>query len=603
MKKSLVFIFSFLLFVTIDVHALTKQQYKQKTASELTQLIRNQETTPLELVNLAYEVIEEENPMLHAVITTQKQLAIEKAKNIIDNGQPFFGVPLLVKGLGPAIEQGEDTYGLITNKNKPLTKKNQSLANQYEKLGFIIIGQTNYGTYGLRNVSVSSLYETAKNAWDSNYHAGGSSGGSGAAVASGMTPIATGSDAGGSIRIPASFNGVIGLKPSAGITLGSSKDSLAVQFPITKSMNDTIQLFQYHKNTKPGYETIQVNDIKTLKIGYTTKSIMNTSVSEDAKKAVENAVAFLKQQGFVVEEVDITIDGRKLMEDYTLNTIKYGAVFKDIDKQLEALNLTKNDIDPLVWGLFVTYRDYDKKLYGQQVKEMKKHFEIYKNQLNALFEEYPIIITPTTAQVAPKLTDKYVSDEDKQALYNIETLSLEERMQLLNRQWELMLIQTPFTQLANVTNTPALSLPTYVNKNNLPLGIMLSGKWGMDEVLLQFGKLFEQQNQLKISRTIKEDGYVKDISMVKEGQYVNLPIAEIEKVTNENLIVEKEIYPIETVKEGQYVNLPLAEIQTITKSEAKQVVDTGDETSLWMISGILSILIFVMLNIKVRNLT
>lgn len=263
----------------------TVAEYKQKSALELAQLIREKKVTSTELVDLAYKVISEENPKLNAVLTTENgkipnaivEEAYRAAKEIDDRikagslaanpvdwaSQPFLGVPTLIKGLD-ALKEGDASNGVVFNRGK-VSKTSGGVAKEFEKLGFVILGQTNYPELGTRNITDSKLFGPASNPWDPSRNTGGSSGGSAGAVASGMVSIASGSDAGGSIRIPASWTGLIGLKPTGHI----------VKFPLVKTIEDAKEYFDKTKINKPKTLVEVPTDLKTLKIAYTLKTPLN----------------------------------------------------------------------------------------------------------------------------------------------------------------------------------------------------------------------------------------------------------------------------------------------------------------------------------------
>ncbi|MGY3725650.1 Asp-tRNAAsn/Glu-tRNAGln amidotransferase A subunit [Granulicatella balaenopterae] len=502
---------------------LSVEEYKRMTALELAELVRSHKVTAEQLVTLAYQVIDSENPSLNAVITTRKEAALEEARNLEDTGQPFLGVPLLIKGIGHNIAGGENTLALKTNENNPLTKRDSSYVRDFKKLGFIILGQTNYPELALRNITTGHLYGLTHNAWNPAYNSGGSSGGSAAALASGMTPIATGSDMGGSIRIPASWNGLIGFKTSGGVTHHSGMRSMVVHFPLTKSVDDTVAFFDGVENPKFHDDvqkiTDEVSDVKDLKIGYSLESPMGTKVSEDAKKAVLEAVDFLREQGFTVEEASWPIDGRAIMEDYTLMSIGSGGLPGNLPQKFEELGLTKHDLDPLVWALYNANKQYGRDAMKKDYAETKKHIEKYIEQMETFHQTYPLFLTPTTATTAPLNSNDLIDDEDEIAMYNSENLTKEEQWNLLVRQWEPMLERTPFTAVINIVGEPAISLPTYLSKENLPLGIMLNAKWGMDKVLLKVAKIFEDQHKFTLKEDIaKADNTDNDSSDATTGE-------------------------------------------------------------------------------------
>ncbi|HEO7334464.1 TPA: amidase, partial [Streptococcus agalactiae] len=476
---------------------LTEETYKQKDGQDLANMVRSGQVTSEELVNMAYDIIAKENPSLNAVITTRRQEAIEEARKLKDTNQPFLGVPLLVKGLGHSIKGGETNNGLIYADGK-ISTFDSSYVKKYKDLGFIILGQTNFPEYGWRNITDSKLYGPTHNTWNLAHNAGGSSGGSAAAIASGMTPIASGSDAGGSIRIPSSWTGLVGLKPTRGLVSNEKPDSYstAVHFPLTKSSRDAETLLTYLK--KSDQTLVSVNDLKSLPIAYTLKSPMGTEVSQDAKNAIMDNVTFLRKQGFKVTEIDLPIDGRALMRDYSTLAIGMGGAFSTIEKDLKKHGFTKEDVDPITWAVHVIYQNSDKAELKKSIVEAQKHMDDYRKAMEKLHKQFPIFLSPTTASLAPLNTDPYVTEKDKRAIYNMENLSQEERIALFNRQWEPMLRRTPFTPIANMTGLPAISIPTYLSESGLPIGTMLMAGANYDMVLIKFATFFEKHHGFNV---------------------------------------------------------------------------------------------------------
>ncbi|HEO8035480.1 TPA: LPXTG cell wall anchor domain-containing protein [Streptococcus agalactiae] len=476
---------------------LTEETYKQKDGQDLANMVRSGQVTSEELVNMAYDIIAKENPSLNAVITTRRQEAIEEARKLKDTNQPFLGVPLLVKGLGHSIKGGETNNGLIYADGK-ISTFDSSYVKKYKDLGFIILGQTNFPEYGWRNITDSKLYGPTHNPWNLAHNAGGSSGGSAAAIASGMTPIASGSDAGGSIRIPSSWTGLVGLKPTRGLVSNEKPDSYstAVHFPLTKSSRDAETLLTYLK--KSDQTLVSVNDLKSLPIAYTLKSPMGTEVSQDTKNAIMDNVTFLRKQGFKVTEIDLPIDGRALMRDYSTLAIGMGGAFSTIEKDLKKHGFTKEDVDPITWAVHVIYQNSDKAELKKSIVEAQKHMDDYRKAMEKLHKQFPIFLSPTTASLAPLNTDPYVTEKDKRAIYNMENLSQEERIALFNRQWEPMLRRTPFTPIANMTGLPAISIPTYLSESGLPIGTMLMAGANYDMVLIKFATFFEKHHGFNV---------------------------------------------------------------------------------------------------------
>ena len=508
----------------------TAAEYKQKSALELAKLIREKKVTSTELVDLAYKVIADENPKLNAVLTTEngkipKAIIDEayrsakeideriKAGNLASNPinweeQPFLGVPTLIKGLDP-IKNGDHSNGVYFNKGKT-SKTNSRVANEFAKLGFVILGQTNYPELGTRNITDSKLFGPAGNPWDPSRNTGGSSGGSAGAVASGMVPIASASDAGGSIRIPASWTGLIGLKPTGHV----------VKFPLVKTIEDAKVYFDKTNISKPKTLEEVPSDLKKLKVAYTLKTpLKGVELSEDGKKAVLKAVDFLKAQGFEVEEVnEFPVDGYEGIRTYTVGAI--GGAYAQAAKL--ANETTKYELDPATYALG-TSTITKGKVVGNTDISSAKPASTYIKQMDDFYKKYDLFLMATNAVTAPsndKSIDPYVDPEVEKKLYNINSIKdPKERFDLLVKQWEPMMKRTPFTWLFNLTGNPSISLPVYKNENNLPLGVMFAGRNNSEKILLEMGQLFQDNKQFVMNSSIRNTALSENGNKIGVNDY------------------------------------------------------------------------------------
>lgn len=509
---------------------MTVSEYKQKSALELAQLIREKKVTSEELVNLAYKTIDQENPKLNAVLTTEngkipaaiKEQAYSDAKEIdsrIKAGtassnpvnwdeQPFLGVPTLIKGLDQ-IKNGDASNGVYFNKGK-VSKNDLMVAKEFRKLGFVILGQTNYPELGTRNITDSKLFGPAGNPADPSRNTGGSSGGSAGAVASGMVPIASASDAGGSIRIPASWTGLIGLKPTGHV----------VKFPLVKTIEDAKVYFDKTKISKPKTLEEVPSDLKKLKVAYTLKTpLKDVELSEDGKKAVLKAVDFLKAQGFEVEEVnEFPVDGYEGIRTYTVGAI--GGAYAQAAKL--ANETTKYELDPATYALG-TSTITKGKVVGNTDVSSAKPASTYLKQMDDFYKKYDLFLMATNAVTAPsndKSIDPYVDPEVEKKLYNINSIKdPKERFDLLVKQWEPMMKRTPFTWLFNLTGNPSISLPVYKNENNLPLGVMFAGRNNSEKILLEMGQLFQDNKQFVMNPSIRNTALSENGNKIGVNDY------------------------------------------------------------------------------------
>ena len=493
---------------------LTIAEYKQKSALELAQLIREKKVTSTELVDLAYKVIAEENPKLNAVLTTENgkiphaivEEAYKTAKEIDDRikagnlaakpidwkEQPFLGVPTLIKGLDE-LKNGDYTKGVYLNKGK-IADKNGPVATEFAKLGFVILGQTNTPELGTRNITDSKLFGPASNPWDPSRNTGGSSGGSAGAVASGMVPIASGSDAGGSIRIPSSWTGLIGLKPTGHV----------VKFPLVKTIEDAKAFFDKTElNNKPKTLIEPPKDLKKLKIAYTLKTpLKDLELSEVGKKAILETVDFLRKEGFTVEEVkDFPIDGYEGIKTYTVGAIGeegYVAAVKGVTEE------NKRQLDPATYALGTS--SYMGPNANTDISSVKP-LSTFIDQMNEFYKKYDLFLVPTNNVTAPsndKKVDPYVDPAVEEQLYNINKIKdPKERFDLLIKQWLPMTRRSPYTWVFNLSGNPAISLPTYLSDKNLPFGVMFAAKNNSEKILLEIGQYFQDRHQFKMNPAIR----------------------------------------------------------------------------------------------------
>lgn len=489
---------------------------EKKSALEWANLVKTGQMKPEDLAIYVYQRIKKENPTLNSVIyeNTPEDIAdqIENLKKKDKSTMPFYGVPILVKMLIQPYRGFPNNNGLPFDKNFKPSRRTGLFVQRLQELGFVIMGSTNAPEMGLLNITNSILYGPAKNPWNLDRNPGGSSGGAAAAVAAGWMPLATGNDAGGSLRIPASWSGLVGLKPTQGAISKDSDNIGVVNFALGRSTQDLETLFKGLAKKGVAQEDKQVEALKEFPIAYSLTSPVGTPVSAEAKQAVLQAVDFLKKEGFQVVEQAAPVDGKALMKAYFAHAVSNGSVanfiFNNHLPQKERHNLSIKDVDDQKVSLLVYA------LYRASVKAPKNikqawntELAIIAKQMKDFHEKYPIYLTPTTATAAPLNTDPAILPEWQAKLRKIDELpTFEERLQLINDAWFHGLAKTPFTQLANLSGEPAISLPTFVTKEGLPLGIQFQSTKGSDLTLLNLGRLFESKGQFRLdkeSQTLK----------------------------------------------------------------------------------------------------
>ncbi|WP_283679380.1 amidase family protein [Lentilactobacillus sp. Marseille-Q4993] len=473
---------------------------KTKSAIELAQLLKTNQVTSAELINELTETININNERLNAVTHLWHDHALELAKSVSADSQ-FGGVPILLKGLGQGLA-GEIDSGsskLLKDARAPQTN---NFVKRLLEIGLIPVGATNAPEFGFKNITDSELYGNARNPWNLDYFSGGSSGGAASAISDSWLPIATASDGGGSIRIPSSFSGTIGLKPTRGrVPTGPDGwrgwQGASINFAITKFIDDTAQLldglstvqmaapFQVPLPAKPFATTLTKLTPDVGPIAFSTKSPVGTTVSEAAVEAVTNAVSFLEDQGFDLEEVDAPIDGVKLMQSYyQMNAGETATMFASMPFDDATI---KQKAETLTWALGYTGKGVSAIDYSSSLT----FWDETAATMDAFATKYPLYLTPATAHTAPRIDTPLVSPENYQKMEHIEDYNPSEQLQIIWDQWLPSLTLSPFTQLANISGQPAISLPTHVSKEGLPIGIQFMARKGREDLILNAGKLFE----------------------------------------------------------------------------------------------------------------
>lgn len=481
-------------------------EYIQYDGIGLANLVKNKEIQSHELLELAIQRAEQVNPKINAIVIPIYEQALKKASfkqnNLTDT---FSGVPFLLKDLhqeyaGVAISSGSKSF-----KNaKYIAKENSEIVNRWEKAGVITFGLTNSPEFGIKGITEPEAWGSCKNPWNLNHNSGGSSGGSASAIAAGIVPIAGASDGGGSIRIPASYCGLFGLKPSRGRTpwgpqFSEAMHGAAMQHVLSKSVRDSAamldaiqgpdqaSLFNIQSPSESYLHALQ-KPIKKLRIGFSTESPIGTQVSKDAIQAIQQTAKLLTSLGHHVEEAKPQIDGMQLAKDfittwfsqcaYTVEQVKQQLGATDRDFELDTLAIA-------AFGAKASAMDYIHNL---------NNWGTYVAKMNQYFEKYDLFLLPSTASVAPKngevKTPAWQTPILK-ALLKVDKAHLLAKGKLVEQLIKNNLQWVPFTQLANITGLPAMSVPLYWNKNNLPLGSQFVAPFGREDMLLQLATQLE----------------------------------------------------------------------------------------------------------------
>ena len=485
---------------------MDKLTYTALDGVDLANLVKRKEISPKELVNAAFERLAEVNPILNAVIRTRQERVLKEVEQLRIDEQPFAGVPIVLKDISQAIAGESLTSGskLFVNHK---AKRDSNLVARLRQAGFLFIGQTNTPEFGLKNITEPEIHGATKNPWNTEYSPGGSSGGSAASVASGIVPIAGASDGGGSIRIPASFTGLFGLKPTRGRTpvgpgVGRQWQGAAIDFVLTRSVRDSASLLDILQTIQPeaAFQTplfagSYLKDItrkakRKFRIAFTTVSPVGTPVSEEAKRAVYKTVNWLEEQGHHVEEKGNSVDGIRLMENYyTMNCGEMAGMVDSIEKGLGRA-ITVSDMEIVAWVLTVTGKHVTAAEFTQSLAE----WDIAAAQMAEFHQTYDFYVTPATANAAPKVKELTHTEMEIAELMKIGELTKSEQQKFVWDMFEASLTYTPFTQLANLTGQPAMSVPVHLTIEGLPLGVQFMAPKGKEDWLLHMASQMENSD-------------------------------------------------------------------------------------------------------------
>lgn len=458
--------------------------------------VADAEVTPSELLEASIERIERLDPEVNAVVRPM----FNEARATVDDlvGGPFGGVPFLLKDLNCDVAGVPTSRGNRTLNTIPMPHDNV-LVERFRASGVSIVGKTNTPEFGLQAITEPELFGPTRNPWDLERTPGGSSGGSAAAVAAGYVPVAAAGDGGGSIRIPASYCGLFGLKPSRGrMPLGPDVAEAwfgaAQPLVVSRTVRDTAAMLDAVHGIDVGapyaapevdvaYSKVIRREPRSLRIAMSTASPIGTPVHAENKAAVEQTAALLESLGHDVVELDAPIDGHALAKAYI--TMYFGdvaATIADIEEVL-GRRATTADAEIGTLALAAIGRTVSAGEFAQALKLWGR----IGRQMGAFFEDVDLYLTPTTAAPPAKVGELVPSARERQqmsAALAMRAWKVVMKTGLIDEMVEKNLSRTPFTQLANVTGLPAMSVPLHEHDDGMPCGVHFIGPYGREDRLL-----------------------------------------------------------------------------------------------------------------------
>jgi len=472
----------------------------------LAELVRKKEISPEEICEEAIEKIELLNPKLNAVITKMYDQAREAVKGQLPDG-PFAGVPFLLKDLLAAVAGVRLTNGSKAFKDY-IPDHDSELVRRFKKAGLVILGKTNTPEFGLLGYTEPELHGETLNPWNTDHTPGGSSGGSAAAVASGMVPVASGGDGGGSIRIPASYCGLFGLKTSRGRNPtgpehGAIWQGAVVEHVISRSVRDSAAMLDAicggdigAPYSIPNPETPYLKETEqnpgSLKVAFNARSPIDAEVHPECVQAVEDTAKLLEKLGHKVEAAEPEIDGTVLAGSYL--TMYMGEMAADIEELKNVLGrkAKPSDVEMLTWTLGLLGRTYSA---GYFVKAMRE-WGVASRIMGQFHEAYDLYLTPTTAYPPVKIGELKPKPAERVLMKVVNTFGLGGLLKasgIVDILAVESLSKTPFTQLANFTGQPAMSVPLHWTPDGLPCGVQFIGRFGDETTLFRLAAQLEKE--------------------------------------------------------------------------------------------------------------
>jgi amidase len=455
-------------------------------ATAQAELVANGEVSPRELAESAIQSIEALNGDLNAVIHPlfEEALATEPADG------PFRGVPFVVKDLMCAVANTPQHEGMRFLKEQGFRADSDSwLASRFRAAGFVFVGKTNTPELGILPTTEPEAYGPTRNPWDRNRSVGGSSGGSGAAVAAGMVPVGHANDGGGSIRIPASCNGLVGLKATrARVSLAPLGDFIAglgTELVVSRSVRDTAAVLDFVSEGAPPGEPYYAPprerpyveelgaDPGKLRIGLTTTQPGTGEPSHpDCVAAVEGAARLLESLGHSVEVAHPpALDDEAYVPQFLIRWTAGVAAGLDFWGMRTGRQVTEDDVEPLTWAL--AQQGWQNS--AAQFVSALGYAQIMARAVMAWWQDYDLLLTPTMGMPPAEIGTIGHGREDEPLAPILRAVPY-----------------AAFTAGFNATGQPAISLPLHWSDEGLPIGVQLVADMGREDLLLRLASQLEE---------------------------------------------------------------------------------------------------------------
>ena len=457
-------------------------------ATAQAELVRSGEVTPVELVEAAIARIEQLNPQLNAVIHPLFEQGRTAAANSLPEG-PFTGVPFLFKDIGAALAGQPLHMGMKVLKEIGFRAPVDTyLGQRFRAAGLVTVGKTNTPELGILPTTEPDAYGPTRNPWDASRSTGGSSGGAAAAVASGMVPIAHANDGGGSIRIPASACGLVGLKPSRqriseGPLVGDNLSGLTCELIVSRSVRDTAFVLDAVHGAAPGDPYVAPPPARPyaeeldaepgrLRIGFTAESLAGINVDPQVVGATREVALLLESLDHDIEEFtpggfgDMDLVGTFMVRWAAGQAATLALLSNVLGRELGA-----DDVEPLTWAL----AEEGRRITAAEYLAAINRHQLMSRVVAGWYEEgLDLLLTPTLGEPPPPLGTFDDSGDDPM------------------RAIERAKVTAAFAGAYNATGQPAISLPLHWSEDGLPIGVQLVAPLGREDVLIRVAAQLER---------------------------------------------------------------------------------------------------------------
>ena len=461
-------------------------EYASYDALGLAELVRTKQVTPAELAATALSAIAKINPAINAVIGSIPDWEARFAAQPT-NG-PFYGVPFLVKDLVLHVQGVPCDMGSRFIKGNFVSPHDTDMAHRFKAAGLMMLGRTNTPELGFNATTEPLAFGPCRNPWNLSRSTGGSSGGSAAAVAAGIVPIAHGNDGGGSLRVPAANCGLVGLKPTRGRTpigpeFGEALHGLGIEGALSRTVRDTAAILDAVQGPGvgdrfviPGPARPYLAEARTpprrLEMAFSLKGMKDAKVSQDCVEAVAVAAKLCQSLGHHVEEATPVFDEDQF---HTANLIYWcGFLAGGIAGAAEMLGLvpSPDTLEAITWAAF----QHGSKLGLLDLEMADALTNMVCRSVARFYTEYDVLITPVLSD--PPLPLGFLDQNDQ-------TRGIKEW-------YDFVFHHVPFTALSNMTGQPAISLPLHRTSDGLPVGVQFVAPYGDEATLVQLAGQLEQ---------------------------------------------------------------------------------------------------------------